>query len=163
MVAAQIVVGLPPIQAIGLFIDIIGTLCIAAPDIPVLNTKLRGGRLREARAKLETSGITHIMVGFDDLLEEIAAFPDEDITEEPDYISVNEPVEGRNPENWLTVYGHYHTEGEGPMRREKLVNVPYEILRLRLREQIQKSESRIRGIGFVILALGFIIQIIGVL
>ena len=151
----------PPLQAIGLLIDILGTLCIAAPDIPYTNKWFQGGRLRDARAKLETSGLANGMTGFDDVLELIEDPAGIEVEHRPDMITVED--ERRGPHNWSSIYGHYSPEEGNTMDAERLTSIPYHGLQIQMRERIKESESRIRMTGFLLLALGFSIQIIGIL
>lgn len=151
----------PPIQAIGLGVDVIGTLVIAAPDIPYINRWFRGGRLREGRAQLETGGLVNGRPGFDEVFELIEDPPGIEVTSVPDVITVED--DRRGPYNWSSIYGHYFPEEGDTMDAERITSIPFHVLQIQIREAIKKSESRIRMTGFILLSLGFSIQIVGVL
>lgn len=161
MLIVQVLGWVLPLQAIGLAIDVIGTLCIAAPDVPYLNKWFLGGRLRDARAKLETTVLSKEMAGYDDIIEAIEEFPEVEIESRPEVITVERNIGSR--EHSGAIYGHYQREGEEMMEGKKLTPVTFGAFRLLLREKIRESESRIRMAGFITLAFGFMVQIVGVL
>lgn len=149
---------LPSLQVIGLFVDILGAFVIAVPDIPYLNNRLRGGKLREARVKLQTSSLTHAMTGYAALLEELDKY-DGQTTPPPEVVTVEYGGGKMNGSPIKEIFGHYSSEEKNTMDSMKLIDMPFSLMELHLHEQIKRSEGKIRSIGFGILAVGFSIQI----
>jgi hypothetical protein len=153
----------PPLQVLGLLVDILGTFIIAAPDIPYVNRRLSGGRLREGRTLLESGNLTPSSPGYDAILEELEFFSGSEISRRPEVLDVRLSGLSLSSEarSDRIVCGDYTADENEETETQELMNRPYRDFAIHLRRQIQKKESLVRVVGFLILAGGFTIQIFG--
>lgn len=154
---------LPPLQVIGLMVDILGTFVIILPDIPILNSRMKSGQLRDGRVYLEAGLLTRGLSSYQYIIDEIETFETESISPKPDLLDVRYETlgVGGGRGSVRRIYGNYLQEGEEEVESKIVSDIPYRAFEIHLREEIKKYESRIRAIGFFVLALGFTIQIIG--
>lgn len=154
----------------GLGIDILGAILIAFPDHPVLASKLKLGALREGKNKLDTGGVTRGETGFEEIEKILEGLePVTEANEKPNenYVRISKNSRSgmaaaeayEDPINWGDEYieGFFAEENTYAYSDFYQVNPIYE----EVRTQIRQQENRIRSTGFLLLAGGFLLQIIG--
>lgn len=153
-----------PSRVYGLGFDILGAFVIIIPDIPFIRHWHRAGRLQEAKTILETKGLSRHETSYSELLNLIYSIKPSDASDfdrEPDLLRNQLTTLQASPVEHI--YAYYVVNGSDEMASEQYSEISYHGLRLAIEEEINRSESRTRELGFTILALGFLIQIIGIL
>lgn len=158
------VMPIPELQIVGLLLDVLGAFIIVIPDIPFLRKYHRAGRLRNALTQLELVSLSKYDIGYSDVLETIHSIkpPEESDFDRPPEV-IAKQMETLQASPMEKIYGFYSVEGEDEMAREKYSEIPYNGLRMRIQQEIGQGESMIRAFGFIILAGGFVVQIISLL
>lgn len=137
----------------GLAIDVIGAAVIALPDIPQLRSWHRAGRVRDA---LETMALGKLPVqnrGQHEFVSYLYEIADESPPEDLKEVNRENYKEGPYPDRFLLL-----REKHDP---DMLEGIPFSVGRLYVDNQVRKREAYIRGIGFLVLATGFGLQMVG--
>lgn len=148
------------LQAIGLFLDILGAGVITLPDIPRVRLLLESGKLREARRHIELDGLSEADNGYHTVLRRFNGLPFIEFDDPPDIFQAETVTQVGTSERIL--YGHYFVENQDQMENKKLSEVPFWVIRMDLDERIRQQEMRVRLLGFGLLATGFGLQLISV-
>lgn len=147
---------------IGLGIDLIGALIIAAPDFEFLTNFLYVGRLRRGRRKLHDYNAksverfvpTNPQPWYQELREEIDKFAfADDIPEEAWF--------ERNPDWPDTLLVYSKDDKLKPVHAT--ARLPFTNLDRHLIHRIEELDSRVRRQGAILLFIGFSLQIVGLL
>ena len=139
----------------GLFLDIIGALVIAIPDIPWVREWFRYGKLRKGRVMMETEGVSPGEPGY----KKVASI-------------VSEIYDFREGESVTQI--KMHSRGGSGMTAEENVWVYYDdrwkneatdpvgvgAVYKQLNAAIESAEARFRVGGFILLAAGFSLQLV---
>jgi len=153
----------------GLILGIIGSFVIALPDIPIINRKLRLGELKRARKKINPSGIERGEIGFDEVWNLICGLPKEQECTGgyPREIIVNTRTGLAPPREeidfeWGGEYVEVRYTSEDMEDYEAMdvlmIGEVYDVLD----SEIEKEESYFRGAGFIVLSVGFLLQLISI-
>lgn len=142
---------------LGLIMDIIGAGVIALPDVPKASKILRAGRLQFGKNRLESKiPLLEKMVGHDEIVEEVEEFYRR-INDDPEF-----EVEGLDKSTHLTLHdgkivnpSTYHESGK------QIGEYPYGVIEPVIDQKIRKQETRVRSAGFLLLAVGFSLQLLG--
>ncbi|QLH78789.1 hypothetical protein HZS55_16480 [Halosimplex rubrum] len=140
----------------GLFLDIIGAFVIAIPDISYLRRFHKPGRLWLALRNIEIDGIDSQSTGYEDFMSELDNIIDEPVDEDIIGVGIKYTALDMSGPN-----GQIHGINEVGDEPDPIHEGNFEQIRRRLREDIRKGESKIRGIGFLLLCSGFILQMVG--
>lgn len=158
------------IIALGLALDIVGAFLIAVPDLPYLKTRFRFGRLRKAQRKIGLGGITQEDTGYRELVE-LLDERQNNIGIEPEDVDKVQfgPTERYRVESSdevttevtasLNVEYAEDAEFAGLSISNHNMN-PNSLYSLIFRD-IERGERRFRAGGFVLLSIGFALQLIG--
>lgn len=155
--------------AVGLLLDIIGAFVIAIPDFPGLDRQFLFGRFRVGQDRMESGGLSRDDTGFDEVMSLLDRVePVEDNGEEGDEIEeilVNSRGGMINAEiresdmNWGDEYVEARYERSADYSNTAFYG-PGEVYRL-IRDETESQVAKIRGAGFLLLAGGFTLQLIG--
>lgn len=156
--------------ALGLVLDIVGAGVIAAPDIPGLDRSFRFGRLRASRRKMETGGLSKGESGFEEIKQIVAGLnPLEDFSDSQNQDLEKIVVHSRSGMQSDTTYqsnvnwGDEYVEGRYSSSEDASNTAFYdtgEVYRA-LFEQLEPAIRKFRLAGFLMLALGFLLQLLG--
>ncbi|WP_161611449.1 hypothetical protein [Haloferax prahovense] len=154
----------------GLFIDIFGALLIAFPDVPDLANKREMGALRSARDKMNNGSLDPRDSGFDEvkaILENSTPVETANEKPNPDYVKITKTSRSglaakESHESDVNlgdeyIEGHYQPAGHFAYSDFFRVSPVYE----KIRERIENDETKVRSGGFMLLSIGFILQIFG--
>lgn len=148
------------LHAIGLFVDVIGALVIAAPDIPIIRDRVYSGKLSQGMSSLKSGNLTPQSTGFNQIVREIEDFASEELPEGLNrlYIGHNTiNVGGQSP--WV-IFAEYGPENDN--ERADYLDSEFKDLEEYLQNEIDRHESELRGFGFITLSTGFMIQIVAI-
>lgn len=142
----------------GLLLDIVGAFMIAWPDIPRLSQHLRSGRLRRGKHRIESNfPLAEGMTGHKEIVEEIEYYHQR-AKEDPDYefenLDYSTPLTVNKDKIVTPPMGDDRTQLE-------IGEFPYSGLEPIIQNKIRKQETRVRTVGFLCLATGFLLQLIG--
>lgn len=146
----------------GLALDVLGAAIIALPDIPRAKLILGSEVVRKGLQKMEGTGIQEGEIGFEPL---------KNILEQKYGIEFPEDV-------WAMRVGFHTMSRYGyeavylftdPNNQDKQValgkdlglDVDYRVVRKELQANLDRFQALVRGIGFLLLSTGFLLQIIG--
>jgi len=159
---------------IGLLIDIVGAAIIALPDISFFKRYHKGGRLQSALQVLNMGVLQNGHYGYDDLINLIR-----DMSGEKKSVTTASGVNLELLSGIVSGNGFENFDGVIVFSQEKQsigqdgVKIDHDggyavfnrttqdTIRLVVRDEIEKSKSKIRGFGFLILSSGFLLQLAG--
>lgn len=154
---------------VGLLLDIVGAFVIAVPDFPELDRRFLFGRLRVGQDRMESGGLSRGDTGFDEMMSLLDRVkPVEDNGEKSDGIE-EILVNSRGGMSGSEVYesdmnwGDEYVEaryGESAGFSNTAFYGPGEVYRL-IRDETASQVTKVRGAGFLLLAGGFALQLIG--
>lgn len=154
---------------VGLLLDIVGAFVIAIPDFPGVDRRFLFGRLRAGQDRMESEGLSRSDTGFDEmmsLLDRVEPVEDNgEKSDEIEEIQVNSlggmsSLEIRESDvNWGDEYVEARY-GESTGFSNTAFYGPGEVYRL-IRDETESQVAKVRGAGFLLLAGGFTLQLIG--
>lgn len=148
------------LQAIGLFIDVIGAFVIDAPDIPIVRDHVYSGKLSQGMSSLKSGNLTPQSTGFNQIVREIEDFAGEELPEGLNRVYIGHNtinVGGRSP--WV-IFAEYGPKNDN--ERTDYLDGEFKDLEEHLHNEIDSHESKLRGFGFITLYAGFMTQIVAI-
>lgn len=153
------------LPTIGLTLDMVGALIIAIPDIPRLNKHLTVGALRKGKHQLESFALINGTSEYEAVTDELERMYDEHFNQNVTFGSDIHNIKVKHGDTPLgaqkKLIGYTKTDDSEDQEKIELGNIPYWSIKMHLESRINEKESKIRGIGFLLLATGFALQIIG--
>ena len=144
----------------GLSLDIVGAFVIAWPDIPRLRLILASEAIRNGIQKLEGAGIRREEVEYPALKSMLEVKYDTKIPDDVEAMRVGMSVASRFGNQNVFLFFNQETS-EKALGKDIGVEVDYRQVRKEIQSRIDRSQAKVRVTGFLLLATGFSIQIIG--
>lgn len=146
----------------GLFLSTIGAFVIAIPDIPQLKDWHESGRMGIALDQLELGRLHSSTTGYQEITEILDEMSDQEIADETQFLYISTPSVSLGSST-NTGFHHYLMLEDEEGETEKWEDIDFTLIRSYLERQIRLKEGRIRGLGFLIIGSGFVLQMLGVI
>ncbi|MCU4800422.1 hypothetical protein OB920_08580 [Halobacteria archaeon HArc-gm2] len=145
----------------GLGLDIIGAAVIALPDIPRLRLVLGSAVVRNGLEKMESTGIREGEIGYEPLKELLETKYDVEFPPEVWAFRVGQSTSSRYGYESVFLFTDSEDESEQlALGKDLGVDVDYRVVKKQIRPLLDREQAIIRASGFLLLSLGFILQII---
>jgi hypothetical protein len=154
------VITLPTLLAVGgLSLDVVGAFVIAWPDIPKVRLILASEAIRNGIQKLETAGIKREEAEFSSLKSVLETKYDTEIPDSVEAMRVGQTVASRYGEQNIFIF--FNQEKQKALGKDLGVEVDYRQVKKEIQSQIDRFQAFVRVVGFLLLATGFSVQIVG--
>jgi hypothetical protein len=154
---------LPTLLAVGgLGLDVVGAAIIALPDIPRANLVLWSARVRRGLSDMESNGLREGETGYSEIKDELENIYRLDFPDEVWAVRVGFYTMSRY--GFESVYLFVDPEDEDEQKalgKELGLPVDYRVARETIQQKIDTWQAGVRGLGFLLLATGFLLQIVG--
>lgn len=155
-------VTLPTLLATGgLVLDVIGAAVIALPDIPRIRLVLGTAVTRRGLEKMESTGIQAGEIGYDALQMILEQKYDIEFPDSVWAMRVGQSTASRYGFEAVFLFTDPNDESEQVALGKDLgLDVDYRVIKKQLQSSLNRQQALIRGIGFLLLSTGFILQIV---
>ncbi|MWG35578.1 hypothetical protein [Halomarina oriensis] len=151
-----------PLVVAGLAIDIIGAGVIALPDIPRVRQALWSERVRKGLREMEGNGLRNDQPGFEDILQLLEEFYGVEFSDSAWALRVGMHTMSRYGFESVYVFTDVENQNEQiALGKDFGSDVDYRMVRRSIKERADRREAAVRVLGFVLLATGFLLQIVG--
>lgn len=145
----------------GLGLDIVGAAVIALPDIPRLRLVLSSAVIRNGLEKMESTGIQEGDIEYEHLKELIEV--KYDVTFPPEVWAMRVGISTASRYGYESVFLFTNPADESEqiaLGKDLGVDVDYRVVRKQIRPLLDRQQAIIRAGGFLLLSVGFILQIL---
>ena len=145
----------------GLGLDIVGAAVIALPDIPRLRLVLESAVIRNGLEKMESTGIQQDEIGYSPLKELLETKYDVEFPSNVWAFRVGQSTASRYGYESVFLFTDPEDESEQVALGDDLgVDVDYRVVRKQIQPLLDRQQAIVRASGFLLLSLGFLLQIV---
>lgn len=144
----------------GLVLDVIGAAVIALPDIPRVNLVLWSARVRRGLSDMESRGLGEWETGYSDIRAELEEIYDSNFPDEVWAMRVGQSTSSRYGFESVYLFTDPEDENEQVAFDDIGGGVDYRVARGMIQNKIDKWQAAVRGLGFLLLSVGFLSQIV---
>lgn len=145
----------------GLGLDIVGAAVIALPDIPRLRLVLESAVIRNGLEKMESTGIQEGEIGYSHLKELLETKYDVEFPADVWAFRVGQATASRYGYESVFLFTDPEDESEQlALGKDLGADVDYRVVRKQIRPLLDREQAIVRASGFLLLSLGFILQIV---
>ena len=145
----------------GLGLDIVGAAIIALPDIPRLRLLLESAVIRNGLERMESTGIQEGEIGYAPLKELLETKYDVEFPSDVWAFRVGLSTASRYGYESVFLFTDSEDESKQVALGEDLgLEVDYRVVRKQIRPHLDRQQAIVRASGFLLLSLGFLLQIV---
>jgi len=145
----------------GLGLDIVGAAVIALPDIPRLRLVLESAVIRNGLEKMESTGIQEDEIGYSPLKQLLETKYDVEFPSNVWAFRVGQSTASRYGYESVFLFTDPEDESEQVALGDDLgVDVDYRVVRKQIQPLLDRQQAIVRASGFLLLSLGFLLQIV---
>jgi hypothetical protein len=145
----------------GLGLDMVGAAIIALPDIPRIRLLLPSALIKRGLQKMETNGISEEDIEYNAIKQLLETKYTAEIPSDVWALRVGLSTMSRWGYESVFMFTDPEDESEQVALGEDLgVDVDYRVVREEIDARLNRWEATVRGSGFLLLALGFGLQIV---